>query len=547
MLRNMTVRLRIVLGLGVVLLCSFAVAAAGLWGVLALDKQIGIVQSRGALATQYLATIETGVWQLRYGVAQYLAVPDPASRKKIIDEGPKWRGVIDESAGRYASVGLTPELEAVFKEFSTAFRQYIDARPKWFELMEAGKTEEAAAFRAQTILLSGAAMNKALGKLIELQGKSVVDVKRDADADAGKARTIIASLAALVMILSIAAAVWLIRNVLRTLGAEPAVVTQVMRRIGQGDLSAKLAQRDGDTTSLAAAMSGMVERLTEVIREVRSSAESLSGASEQVSATAQSISQSASEQAAQVEETSAAIEQMNVSISQNTENAKATDGMASKAAKEAAEGGQAVGQTVQAMKSIAEKVSIIDDIAYQTNLLALNAAIEAARAGEHGKGFAVVAAEVRKLAERSQVAAQEIGQLAGSSVQMAEQAGKLLETMVPSISKTSDLVQEIAASSEEQAGGVKQVSEAIGQLNQATQQNASASEELAATAEEMSGQAEQLQQLMAFFKLEGGTGAAVTAAGPVGTKAARASASGRLAKLSAGPGASPDEREFKRF
>jgi methyl-accepting chemotaxis protein len=194
---------------------------------------------------------------------------------------------------------------------------------------------------------------------------------------------------------------------------------------------------------------------------------------------------------------------MSASIAQNTENAKVTDGMASKAATEAAEGGEAVKRTVEAMKSIAGKIGIIDDIAYQTNLLALNAAIEAARAGEHGKGFAVVAAEVRKLAERSQVAAQEIGELAGGSVEMAERAGKLLDEMVPSIRKTSDLVQEITAASEEQSTGVGQVNTAMNQLNQATQQNASASEELAATAEEMSGQAEQLQQLVSFFKVEG--------------------------------------------
>ncbi|OCX17466.1 HAMP domain-containing methyl-accepting chemotaxis protein [Pseudomonas graminis] len=225
-------------------------------------------------------------------------------------------------------------------------------------------------------------------------------------------------------------------------------------------------------------------------------------ASEQVSATAQSMSQATSEQAASVEETSASIEQMSASINQNTENAKVTDGMASKAAKEATEGGDSVQQTVVAMKKIAQRISIIDDIAYQTNLLALNAAIEAARAGEHGKGFAVVAAEVRKLAERSQVAAQEIGELSSSSVDMAEKAGKLLGEMVPSINKTSDLVQEISAASEEQAAGVAQINTAMTQLNQVTQQNASSSEELAATAEEMSSQAEQLQQAMSFFVLD---------------------------------------------
>ena len=194
---------------------------------------------------------------------------------------------------------------------------------------------------------------------------------------------------------------------------------------------------------------------------------------------------------------------MNTSIIQNTDNAQVTDGMAGNAAKQAVEGGAAVKDTVDAMKSIAEKIGIIDDIAYQTNLLALNAAIEAARAGEHGKGFAVVAAEVRKLAERSQVAAQEIGEVAKSSVALAERAGSLLDEIVPGIAKTSDLVQEIAAASEEQSSGVGQINTAMSQLNQITQQNASASEELAATAEEMSGQAEQLQQLMGFFTLAG--------------------------------------------
>ncbi|MDD2760952.1 MAG: methyl-accepting chemotaxis protein, partial [Methylomonas sp.] len=199
----------------------------------------------------------------------------------------------------------------------------------------------------------------------------------------------------------------------------------------------------------------------------------------------------------------ASIEQMSASINQNSENAKITDGMAGKASKEAVEGGVAVKQTVEAMKAIAGKIGIIDDIAYQTNMLALNAAIEAARAGDHGKGFAVVAAEVRKLAERSQVAAQEIGHLAESSVNTAETAGKLLDEIVPSIAKTSNLVQEIAAASNEQASGVSQVNTAMAQMNQITQQNASSSEELAATAEEMTAQAEQLQSLMSFFKLSG--------------------------------------------
>jgi methyl-accepting chemotaxis protein len=281
-------------------------------------------------------------------------------------------------------------------------------------------------------------------------------------------------------------------------------VQALMVALSQGDLSRRIhADYQGDFRVLKEAVNGTTEKLSDIIDQVRGAADALSNAAGQVSATAQSLSQASSEQAASVEESSASVEEMSASINQNSENAKVTDGMATKAAQEAGEGGEAVKNTVEAMKHIAEKIGIIDDIAYQTNLLALNAAIEAARAGEHGKGFAVVAAEVRKLAERSQVAAQEIGSLAGNSVHLAERAGKLLDEMVPSIRKTSDLVQEIAMASQEQTAGVGQINNAMGQLNKATQQNASASEELAATAEELGGQAGQLQELMGFFSIEG--------------------------------------------
>lgn len=292
--------------------------------------------------------------------------------------------------------------------------------------------------------------------------------------------------------------------VMVAMGTPVQELQSVLSAMEGGDLTLAMQNNyDGAWDALKSATNNMLRKLAQVVSDVNNGAQSLAGASDELSATAQSLSQAASEQAAGVEQTSASIEQMTTSIAQNTESAKLTEGMANKAAKDAVEGGESVNATVSAMKEIATKISIIDDIAAQTNLLALNAAIEAARAGENGKGFAVVAAEVRKLAERSQIAAQEIGQLATSSVDLAEKAGNLLTQMVPSIRKTADLVQEIAAASSEQSIGAGQINSAVNQLSQTTQQNASSSEELAATSEEMSAQAEQLRQTIAFFKLEG--------------------------------------------
>jgi methyl-accepting chemotaxis protein len=297
-------------------------------------------------------------------------------------------------------------------------------------------------------------------------------------------------------------------------------VSRVLSAMEAGDLTVSISSSyRGQLEELRGAVNNTVARLAATVTEVITATDQIGSASGQISSASQSLSQTAAEQASSVEQTSSSIEQMAASINQNSDNAKVTDGIASKASAEAREGGEAVEQTVEAMKTIASKIAIIDEIAFQTNMLALNATIEAARAGEHGKGFAVVATEVGKLAERSQVAAQEIGQLAAGSVQTAERAGALLAEIVPSIGKTSDLVQEIAASSGEQASGAAQISATVGQMNKITQQNASASEELAATAEELTAQTAQLQDLMRFFTV-GSTTSAFSSGSSFGSVAA---------------------------
>lgn len=288
----------------------------------------------------------------------------------------------------------------------------------------------------------------------------------------------------------------LIRSVTRPVSR----LQEVAAGMEQGDLTTRTeAAGNDEIAALMTTMESMRERLTGVIDDVKRAGDSVSAGSHQMAASASRMSDGATQQASNTEEVSSSMEEMDATIQKNADNAAETEKIARKAAEDAERGGQAVSQTVEAMRNIAEKISIIEEIARNTNLLALNAAIEAARAGEQGKGFAVVASEVRKLAERSQKAAGEISELSTSSVDVAEEAGTMLADLVPGIRRTSELVQEISASSAEQRTGSQEVTRALTALDRVVQENASQSEEMAGMAEELSSQAEQLQSVIGFF------------------------------------------------
>jgi methyl-accepting chemotaxis protein len=548
--------------LAVKLLGSFTIVLALMAGLGAYAiAQLGTVNRATVdLATDWMPSVDgileakAAFHHLRVLEYELVAATDPdelATVEKAMDEA---MADMHQSEDQYSGLLNTSEEKRGWDAYKVERDAYFVEHKKLVELAQQNKDTEAIA------LLNGESRKRYESVRALTKSMAAVNVeggnKAAADAALVYANARLWTIGILVACTALALlmAFTITRGVTRPLSR----ALDVANRLSHGDLTMQIeVDRKDEVGQLLQAMHNMVVNLSQVVTDVQSGAEALAGASEEVSATAQSLSQASSEQAASVEETSASMEQMTASIAQNTENARITDGMATKASSEAGEGGEAVKATVVAMTQIAQKIGIIDDIAYQTNLLALNAAIEAARAGEHGKGFAVVAAEVRKLAERSQVAAQEISTVATSSVELAQKAGMLLDAIVPNIRKTSDLVQEITAASEEQSSGVAQINAAVMQLSQTTQQNASNSEELAATSEEMSSQAEQLQQTMSFFKVTEGPALSARTRPPAKPAAASKRAVGSGKRMGASPSfaggmalasaEAPDEALFTRF
>ncbi|HAQ86803.1 MAG TPA: methyl-accepting chemotaxis protein [Pseudomonas sp.] len=502
MFGNFKIGARLIAGFLVVVALTVAVGLLGIRNLAQVNELSDQMYSRDMTALNNIQSANVQLIYIGRGLRSSLLATSLEERDFAIRQTRDAIKKMYEYIEMTRSSFVTPEGIAQFESLSEPMATYVQTVEQALKLREASSEVRPADELTVMLPKLRETGNKADDLLTALVERKVTNAKQANEQITGiylGSRTQMIGLVIIAAVLGFGIGILVTRSITRPLNRAVSVADS----LAAGDLGIEVEVDSKDETGqLLSAMKNMTERLRSVMGDVRSAADSLSSASEEVSATSQSLSQAASEQAAGVEETTASVEQMSASIAQNTESAKITDSIAGKAANDAVAGGRAVRDMVVAMKQIADKIGIIDDIAYQTNLLALNAAIEAARAGDHGKGFAVVAAEVRKLAERSQVAAQEIGGVAGSSVELAEQAGRLLDDIVPNIQKTSDLVQEITAASQEQSTGAGQINIAMGQMNQITQQNASASEELAATSEEMNAQASQLLELISFFRLD---------------------------------------------
>jgi methyl-accepting chemotaxis protein len=478
-----------------------------------------------------------------------LALATVRSQKNIILAASPEETQLFKAAGNESRDQLTAmlnDMAATASAETRAFWTDLQAITKAFEasddhvreLVAQGNTSLAASYSSGKGRDAANALTGKLGEGVKINRDRLEESKQLAADDYEQTRTLLVSASVVAVLIAIATAFWIALGIssglrkIMTVAEAVAIgdldqnveiktndeIKDLVARINTmtGNLrnTAGIADRiaDGDLTvmpkplsdrdTLGLALERMVERLRGIVADALSASDNVSSGSQELSASSEQLSQGATEQASSAEEASASMEEMAANIKQNADNAAQTEKIARQSSKDAEASGEAVNRAVVAMRTIAEKISIVQEIARQTDLLALNAAVEAARAGEHGKGFAVVASEVRKLAERSQAAASEISSLSGETVQVATEAGDMLNRLVPDIRKTAELVAEISAACREQDIGASQINEAIQQLDKVTQQNSGASEEMSATSEELAAQAEELQSSIAFFKVD---------------------------------------------
>ncbi len=499
---NMKIAGKLVLAFVVVAALTAAVGIFGIYNLGVMNDLAETMYERELLGLDAIQDTNAQVLYAMRAEKNIILAATEDDRRHYIEQHRRNLARLEERFAASRDYFPTEEGQALMASIDQALRPWLDTTRQVVRIAE---QEELAEARESAELSMGEArdyansvdnlMDRAVA-LKEAMALEAADTTREVYASSFAAMVSIVVLAVLV---GIALGLLIARIISRPLKQG----VSFANALAKGDLTRVLEVKQTDEAGeLASALNSTVEKLRSIVSDMKSGAEYVASGSEQMSSTAEQLSQGATEQAASAEEVSASMEEMQSSIRQNDDNSNATEKIAMESAENAERGGVAVAETVSAMKDIAGKIGIIEEIARNTNLLALNAAIEAARAGEQGKGFAVVASEVRKLAERSQKAAGEISELSAKSVGVAEQAGEMLKELVPSIRRTAELVQEISASSGEQRTGADQITKSITQLDQVIQQNASASEEMASMSEELTGQAQQLQATAAFFTVD---------------------------------------------
>ncbi len=553
-LRDLSVRVKLVLGFTIMLVLLLVVALVGFLNTRSVFSHVGQLQDVNLPANTLLLSIDRDLNRLLVAERSLIFADASADtfRKLLADYEDNLRQS-DERWIQLKKIEADAEQRDLMSRYERVREEWKGVSRKVVE----GRKEDSRDGRTLAIDLTLGQAKQKFDEMRSLLDTMEQGVQKDAEKAHEQARAVFGgTTVTLLGITLVALAAGLVLALLIGQGVAGPVgeAAMVVEEVSRGNLEVHIQARQNDEIGrLLSAMGNMVAKLRSTVAEVQASSSSLAQASGQVSATSQTLSQGTSEQAASVEETTSSLEQMNASITQNADSSREMERMAVKGAGDAEESGKAVTETVLAMRAIAKKITIIEEIAYQTNLLALNAAIEAARAGEHGRGFAVVATEVRKLAERSQAAANEISELSKASVDVAERSGQALKELVPAIRKTVDLVQNVAAASREQAAGVGQINGALSQVDQVTQRNASAAEELSSTAEEMAAQADSLRQVMAFFRTGGTATAPLTSAAWAAARPAMADAQ-QLPAFSANNAVAerraasvPDAHEYRRF
>lgn len=524
---NLTLRAKLTGIFGVLLALMVALGTVALMQLANIRNQVDLITDNWIPSLQAANAINTAMSDFRLAQLERLDATSDSTKAAMDENLAKTAAALDEQQAKYETMILSDEERTLFTEMATDIEAYMALHERLVTLYRADNTDAAAAFLAETRATFDAANNHAT-ELVAFNAAAAEAESLKADQIYATARAKVLALVGIAAVIGLIAAFFMVRSILRTLGGEPDYARTILREIAAGNLNVDVNTRKGDNDSLLAGTRDMVVRLREVVASVVISARNVNSGSQELAASAAQLSQGSSEQASSTEEASASIEQMAAAIKHNSDSAAETEEIAKKSAADATRSGQAVGQAVNAMETIADKILIVQEIARQTDLLALNAAVEAARAGEHGRGFAVVASEVRKLAERSQAAALEISALSSDTVRSARIAGEMLERLVPDIQRTADLVASISNSSKEQNVGATQINVAIQELDKVTQQNTSASEQIASTAEELSTQAANLKEAIGFFKVDPGKSVGTT---PVAANTANLQAKARSVDL----------------